>query len=100
MRKIQLSQNNEAFICICDSSCEYRHKLMKVCSNTRNKNDKDFCTKYNVQLKKSEELGTLCCEECIKAFRNRNTQINKVEEYKGNEVDCKVDIRELEESIF
>lgn len=35
MSKIQLSQNNEAFICICDSSCEYRYKLVKVCSNTR-----------------------------------------------------------------
>lgn len=55
MVKIQLSQNKEAFICICDSSCEYRHKLMKVCSNTRNSDSKDFCTRYNVQLKKLEE---------------------------------------------
>ena len=100
MSKMKLSQNesNEA-VCSCNSVCPYLHRLVRKYGNTKNK-DKDFCTKYNVALRVSENREPLCCDECIKLFRKKNTKINQVKEYKENEINNTADIRQMEESIF
>lgn len=100
MTNMRLSQNqsNEA-VCSCDSICQFLHKLVRRYGNTKNK-DQDFCTKYNVALRISENREPLCCDKCIKLFRNKKTAINQVKEYEGPKANDEVNTLEIDDCLF